>query len=146
MLKVELTKNYAGVTISGDYKDLNCLYDSISSLISGEYTNIGEYIMQNHIYGFLYDVRHAYQGAREIELIDNEFDEYKREYFSIKKKEVTDKNLYFSFNYLLTDLLLDMALIKYFINKVDKKENDIYNASINMVNYFYSIVFHYQKC
>ena len=142
MLKVELTKNYAGVTISGDYKDLNCLYDSISSLISGEYTNIGEYIMQNHIYGFLYDVRHAYQGTREIELIDNEFDDYKREYFSIKKREVTDKNLYFSFNYLLTDLLLDMALIKYFINKVDKKENDIYNASINMVNYFYSIVLH----
>lgn len=40
----------------------------------------------------------------------------------------------------MTDLLLDMILIKYFINKVDKKENNIYNPYINMVNFFYAIV------
>lgn len=140
MLKVELTKNYAGVTISGDYNDLDYLYDSISYLIHGEPISIGEYTMQNHLYGFLYDVRHAYQGDREVKLIDNSLDKYKREYFNLKENEVTDKNVCFSFNYLLPDLLLDMVLIKYFINKVHKKENDIYNPHINMVNYFYSIV------
>ena len=140
MLKVKLTKNYAGVTISGDYNDLDHLYDSIYYLIHGEPISIGEYTMQNHLYGFLYDVRHAYQGDREVELIDNNLDKYKREYFNLKENEVTDKNLCFSFNYLLPDLLLDMVLIKYFINKVCKKENDIYNPHINMVNYFYSIV------
>ena len=71
MLKVKLTKNYAGVTISGDYNDLDHLYDSIYYLIHGEPISIGEYTMQNHLYGFLYDVRHAYQGDREVELIDN---------------------------------------------------------------------------
>lgn len=140
MLKVELTKNYAGVTISGDYNDLDYLYDSINYLIHGEPISIGEYTMQNHLYGFLYDVRHAYQGDREVELIDNNLDKYKREYFNLKENEVTDKNVCFSFNYLLPDLLLDMVLIKYFISKVYKKENDIYNPHINMVNYFYSIV------
>lgn len=140
MLKVELTKNYAGVTISGDYNDLDYLYDSINYLIHGEPISIGEYTMQNHLYGFLYDVRHAYQGDREVELIDNSLDKYKREYFNLKENEVTDKNVCFSFNYLLPDLLLDMVLIKYFISKVYKKENDIYNPHINMVNYFYSIV------
>lgn len=140
MLKVELTKNYAGVTISGDYNDLDYLYDSINYLIHGEPISIGEYTMQNHLYGFLYDVRHAYQGDREVELIDNNLDKYKREYFNLKENEVTDKNVCFSFNYLLPDLLLDMVLIKYFINKVYKKENNIYNPHINMVNYFYSIV------
>lgn len=140
MLKVKLTKNYAGVTISGDYNDLDYLYDSINYLIHGEPISIGEYTMQNHLYGFLYDVRHAYQGDREVELIDNNLDKYKREYFNLKENEVTDKNVCFSFNYLLPDLLLDMVLIKYFINKVCKKENDIYNPHINMVNYFYSIV------
>ena len=30
MLKVELTENYAGVTIYGDYNDLDFLYDSIN--------------------------------------------------------------------------------------------------------------------
>lgn len=140
MLKVELTKNYAGVTISGDYNDLDYLYDSINYLIHGEPISIGEYTMQNHLYGFLYDVRHAYQGDREVELIDNSLEKYKREYFNLKENEVTDKNVCFSFNYLLPDLLLDMVLIKYFISKVYKKENDIYNPHINMVNYFYSIV------
>ena len=140
MLKVELTKNYAGVKISGDYNDLDHLYDSINYLIHGDPISIGEYTMQNHLYGFLYDVRHAYQGDREVELIDNCLDEYKREFFDVNKKEVTDKNVCFSFNYLLPDLLLDMVLIKYFINRVPKKENDIYNPHINMVNYFYSIV------
>ena len=33
-----------------------------------------------------------------------------------------------------------MILIKYFIYRVDKKENDMYNPHINMVNFFYSIV------
>ena len=43
MLKVKLTKNYAGVTISGDYNDLDHLYDSIYYLIHGEPISIGEY-------------------------------------------------------------------------------------------------------
>ena len=102
--------------------------------------NIGEYTMQNHLYGFLYDVRHAYQGQRGMELVDNYLSDSTREWFNVKKKDVTDKNVCFCFNYLLTDLLLDMVLIKYFIYKVDKKENDMYNPHINMVNFFYSIV------
>ena len=96
--------------------------------------------MQNHLYGFLYDVRHAYQGQRGMELIDNYLSDSTREWFDVKKKDVTDKNVCFCFNYLLTDLLLDMILIKYFIYRVDKKENDMYNPHINMVNFFYSIV------
>ena len=140
MLKVELTENYGGVTIYGDYNDLDHLYDSINYLIHGEPKNIGEYTMQNHLYGFLYDVRHAYQGQRGMELVDNYLSDSTREWFNVKEKEVTDKNVCFCFNYLLTDLLLDMVLIKYFIYRVDKKENDIYNPHINMVNFFYSIV------
>lgn len=140
MLRVKLTKNYTGVTIDGDYDDLDFLYDSINHLIHGEEENIGEYMMQNHLYGFLYEVRHTYQAQREALLIENGLNKYVREYFNLKNKDVTDNNIYFSFNYLLPDILLDMILIKYFIRKVPKKENDIYNPYINMVNYFYSLV------
>lgn len=140
MLKVKLTENYAGFTIYGDYDDLDFLYDSINYLIHVDAENIGEYVMQNHIYGFLYDVRHAYQGQRSVSLIDNSLNDNTRNLFNLKKKDITDKNIYFSFNYLLPDLLLDMILIKHFIYKIDKKENDIYNPYLNMVNYFYSIV------
>ena len=142
MLKVELTKNYAGVTIYGDYNDLDFLYDSISYLIHGDPSSDGEYIMQNHLYGFLYDVRHAYQGDREAILVDNYLQDYKRKWLEIRKKDATEHNVYFCFNYLLPDIFLDMVLIKYFIRKVDKKVNDVYNPYINMVNYFYSLVLH----
>ena len=142
MLKVELTENYAGVTIYGDYNDLDFLYDSISYLIHGDPSSDGEYIMQNHLYGFLYDVRHAYQGDREAILVDNYLQDYKRKWLEIRKKDVTEHNVYFCFNYLLPDIFLDMVLIKHFIRKVDKKVNDVYNPYINMVNYFYSLVLH----
>ena len=140
MLKVKLTENFAGVTISGDFNDLDFLYDSISYLIKDDETSDGEYVMQNHLYAFLYDVRHAYQGSREITLIDNNLNDSMRQWFGIKKKDVTDNNVYFSFNYLLPDLLLDIILVKYFIRKINKKDNNIFNPYINMVNYFYSVV------
>ena len=142
MLKVELTENYAGVTIYGDYNDLDNLYDSIHYFIKEEPNSLGEYIMQNHIYGFLYDVRHAYQGDREAILIDNYLQEDKRKWLGLKKKDITEHNMYFSFNYLLPDIFLDMILIKNFMRNIDKKVNDIYNPYINQVNYFYSLVLH----
>ena len=44
MLKVELTENYAGVTIYGDYNDLDFLYDSINYQIE----NLN-YYLNNHL-------------------------------------------------------------------------------------------------
>lgn len=139
MLKVKLTENYAGITISGDFYDLNFLYDSINYLINNDEKSAGEYAMQNHLYAFLYDIRHAYQGGREAILIDNNLNDSTREWFGIKKKDVTDKNIYFCFNYLMPDLLLDIILVKYFVRKINRKDDDIFNQYINMVNYFYSV-------
>ena len=95
MLKVELTKNYAGVTIYGDYNDLNFLYDAINYLIYKDPSSDGEYTMQNHLYGFLYDVRHAYQGQRGAILIDNDLNDNTREWFKFKKKDITEEGVHF---------------------------------------------------
>ena len=138
MIKVKLTENYAGVNISGDYEDLDELYNAIHYLIKQDPNNEMEESMQNHLYGFLYDVRHAYQGDRDIELIENGLSDYKKEYFKIKK--IVKENVYFSFNYVLPDLILDMVLIKYFIRNIDKKESDIFNPYINLINLFYAKV------
>ena len=140
MLKIKLTENYTGFEICGDYDELNFLYDSIHYLIKEEAETIEEEIMQNHIYGFLYDVRHAYQGDRDIELIDNELREEVREWKNIKKREVTDLNLYYKFNYLLPDLIEDIILIKHFKRKVIKEEIDIFNVYNNYVDLFYSLI------
>lgn len=50
MLKVKLTENYTGVIISGDYDDLDYLYDSIHYFIKEEEESIGDYCLKNHIY------------------------------------------------------------------------------------------------
>lgn len=136
MLKVKLTDNYTGFNISGDYKDLNCLYDAIHYFIADDYDNLGKYMMQTHIYGFLYDVRHAYGHSRDYELVNNGLDDNSIVVLGLTKDDVTENNMYFSFNYFLPDLILDIILIKNFINVEDK----IYNSSYNMINFFYSLV------
>lgn len=141
MIKLEFTDNYTGINISGDYEDLDFLYDSIHYLIKGEPKNIVEEAMQNHLYGFLYDVRHGYQGDRNFKFVVNELRKETREHNKIPKKEITDNNLYYSFNYILTDLFTDMLLIKYFILKLPQNEKDDYNPYLNNVKLFYSLVF-----
>lgn len=142
MLKTKLTENYTGITITGDYDDFNYLYDAIASIIGDEETidSYQEYMMQNHLYAFLYDLRHAYKGDRQALLIPNYVSDFKLNNLNLKKKDISKNNVYFSFNYLITDLLLDMMLIKNFINKLPKKDNNKFNHNINLVNYFYSIV------
>ncbi len=140
MLKVTLTENYAGFTISGDHEDLESLYGAISYLVDGDTKGKEEYLMQNHIYAFLYDLRHAHQGQREVCFVDNYLDDDTKEWFGIKETDVTRNNLYYSFNYLIPQLLLDMIIIKHFIKKVPDKSKDVYNTNINLVNYFYSLV------
>ena len=133
MLKVELTENYAGVTIYGDYNDLDFLYDSINYLIHGDPTSDREYTMQNHLYGFLYDVRHAYQGQREAILIDNNLNDNTREWFKFKKKDITDKNICFCFNYLLPDLFLDMVFTQLCLSIISYELNRNY-----LINEYYA--------
>ena len=97
MLRVKLTDNYTGFNISGDYKDLNCLYDAFHYYISDDKDTLEEYMMQTHIYGFLYDVRHAYQSSRDYELVNNGLDDYTIEWLGLTKDDVTENNMYFSF-------------------------------------------------
>ena len=140
MLQVKLTDNYAGVTISGDFNDLNYLYNSINCFLKEKPSSGGEDSMQLHSYGFLYDLRHAYQGDREYTLVDNNLSESKRKWFGIKKSAVTENNVYYSFNYILPELIVDAILINSFVNNMSKKDIDKYTAELNFVNYFYSLV------
>ena len=63
MLKVRTTPNLYGVTLMGDYEDLDKLYDSISNYLSFYIDNVEYY--PYHEYEYLlalnYDIRHCYQ-------------------------------------------------------------------------------------
>jgi len=63
MLLGEPTKKGAGIILWGDYHDLNNLYETVSKLSNsiGPEGSISDFVL-----GLCYDIRHAYQGDREI--------------------------------------------------------------------------------
>lgn len=119
MIKVKLTDNYTGVQMTGDYNDFDYLYDCIFHVVEGDPKSIEEEIMQNHLFGFLYDIRHAYQGDREV----------------IKEKG----NTYYRFNIVLTECLLDVILLKHFVLR-NIKSVDYFHEELNYIQYFYSSI------
>ena len=115
MLIVKSTPNLFGISLQGDYQDLQALYDSISRYLDFYQTN--EETFPYHEYEYLlslnYDIRHAYMGSRETVCIENNASEtgimaesiyelppsVKKENRSIRTK-FADGNLYFSVNIL----------------------------------------------
>lgn len=66
MLYMEPTKAYAGCLLYGDYYDLKELYETLYYITEAfpygkQYWNLQDYAL-----GLCYDIRHAYQGQREI--------------------------------------------------------------------------------
>ena len=82
MLTITTTKHQLGALISGDYNDLNELYDSLSRYLDFYQTNNEEqpYSEYEFLLSLNYDIRHAFQGNREYISVKNNAkagDEYK---------------------------------------------------------------------
>ena len=73
MLKVRSTPNLYGVTLMGDYDDLDKLYDSISNYLAFYQENSVWFPYHEYEYmlALNYDIRHCYQGDRGYEAVDN---------------------------------------------------------------------------
>lgn len=95
MLRVKSTKNNTGITISGDYNDLCELYESMGELTGTEKSYPGYECVNFNCLGFAYDIRHAFMGDREVELVDNGVNRDIEKYHSMI---MPSKNLYFSVN------------------------------------------------
>ncbi len=96
MIKLENTPKALGITIKGDYYDLNELYDAVCqpadlyftfifNALKEKYPSnperyedlIGDYdYAHNCILGLCYDIRHAYQGDRDIEYMREDKNKY----------------------------------------------------------------------
>ena len=80
MLFGEATKKGAGIILWGDYHDLKNLYETVWKLSKsiGPEGSISDFVL-----GLCYDIRHAYQGDREInEFGIDELDKVK--YYGVK--------------------------------------------------------------
>lgn len=138
MIKVKLTPNYTGFNIKGTFDDFYELYDNISYFLGiEECENVFEEDMRLHILGFLYDLRHAYQGSRNIKAVDNGLSDEQKEYYGISKS--IKKDILYDFDYVVPELLTDVLLFKHFSKSKTKKMNE-YDTNYNSVITFYSKV------
>lgn len=71
MIFARMTPKYAGLSILGDYMDLEHLYDALHEVVGeeGEYRGFGAARLR--VLGLCYDLRHALMGDRELEFVDN---------------------------------------------------------------------------
>lgn len=134
MIKVENTENYLGVTISGDYDDLDMLLEALYTITideSDEKYAKRYFDMSTRLLSLAYDIRHAIQGDREIEFVDNGINKEKL----IQQKILAhNKNIYFSVNVFYPELIFELLAINELINirmdMICKPKND-YEKPLN---------------
>ena len=102
MLTIKPTKKLMGVTIQGDYNDLQELQEAIYRMCGENDIDDPHYSIRNRLLGLCYDIRHAYQGDRDVELKDNAFTKELSEWHEIK---ADSKNVYYSVDVLFTEAL-----------------------------------------
>lgn len=108
MLKIENTENYCGVTIQGDYYDLNELYNAISALILDDDSYLGYEQVRIYVLSFLYDLRHAYQGERAAEVVY----EYAKEDLKFLSMPLSTHHIYYSFHFPWANMIFVISCLE----------------------------------
>lgn len=133
MILVKNTKNLTGVTVSGDFSDLYNLVEALHEITIDEFSEKHyRYIdMSTRVLGLCYDIRHAYQGDRDVELVDNNMTEDKMKWHSIIAPK---SNVYYSCNYLYPEMFFVMlalnALVELRIRSLTKTKH-IYSEAMD---------------
>ncbi|ETA79551.1 DUF6904 family protein [Youngiibacter fragilis] len=110
MIKVENTPSYTGVKISGDYNDLYSLVEALHEICDiGDDRRLTNYrCITTRVLGLCYDIRHAFQGDREVELVDNGMDEDKMKWHNMVVPKV---NVCYSCNSLYPEMFYIMIAL-----------------------------------
>jgi hypothetical protein len=155
MITIKNTENFTGVCISGDFNDLDKLINAFYSITIDEFSekNKGHISISTRLLGLCYDIRHALQGDRDVELVDNGMNEDKIRLHAIIAPK---NNVYYKCNYLYPEMFFvmlalnelvklrvsELAKSKYGYNKVLDK-NVIWDDIIAIIRYFQS---EFMKC
>lgn len=112
MLKIKNTINNLGVTILGDYDDFEQLYEALHNIV-GEEDEYGNYESSRlRVLGLCYDIRHAMQGDREYELVDNGIDE---DIMKTRSMIMPKNNVYLKINAFWPETLYILMVLNDFI-------------------------------
>jgi len=119
MLTLNNTSNLAGISISGDYYDLDTLYMSLLTIIGDEEDFRTYEGARLRILGVQYDIRHAFQADREFEFVRNGMDADRMKLLSMITPE---KNLYYKVNVYYPEVLFVTLAINDFIRLYANKQ------------------------
>lgn len=115
MITVKNTPNIAGVEISGDFYDFEKLVNAFYVLTVDEFSeknnrgySRGHINISTRVLGLCYDLRHAMQGDRQVELVENGMNEEKMKFHSIIAPR---NNVYYKCNYLYPEMFLVMLAL-----------------------------------
>jgi hypothetical protein len=126
MLQSKPTEHLMGITILGDYNDFSELVDSIYRITGPEEGSAdGYYGVQNRLLGLCYDIRHAYQGDRDVVLVDNNMDKNKMKWHEMITPE---QNVYYSVEVMFPEAIFIAASVpemylcadRYYGSRADK--------------------------
>ena len=133
MIIIKNTENLAGVCISGDFNDLDKLVDAFYAITIDEFSekHKNHIDISTRVLGLCYDIRHAFQGDREIELVANGMDQDKMKFHSIIAPQ---NNVYYKCNYLYPEMFFVMLalneLAKLRIRELVKSRH-VYNEALD---------------
>jgi hypothetical protein len=110
MISIKNTPNLTGVIISGDFDDLYNLVEAFYAITVNEYSeNHQEYLKVSiRVLGLCYDIRHAFMGDREVELVENHMTEDKMKWHSLIAPK---SNVYYKCNCLYPEMFFVMLAL-----------------------------------
>ena len=119
MVRMEMTPNYTGVKISGTQEEFEAIVDAIYELVIDELSEDPHYyVVSNRILGMCYDIRHAFMGDREIEIVRDNTPEHLVDYRDLPVEQtsfiVSDNFLYpeLCFVMMALDVVIDYRMRK----------------------------------
>ena len=110
MIRIKNTPNFAGVEISGDFNDFESLVNAFYKVTVDESSQKNQaYIhISTRVLGLCYDIRHAMQGEREIELVENGINDAVMKFHSLIAPR---NNVYYKCNYLYPEMFFTMLAL-----------------------------------
>lgn len=136
MIKVYPSENFAGVVVSGDYFDLDQLYESLHYILPSEGEDIAYEQVGIRVLGFCYDLRHAKMGNRDIVYVENGLHE---EAIKQLKIHASTNNIYFAFPTLYPEMIFILMALNHFVRKYDQFSGWL-NPSVLVVKSFQAAV------
>lgn len=131
MIFITNTPNSAGVTVHGDFLDINELYDALHAIVGDEDEYPSYEAARIRVLGVCYDLRHALMGDREIEFIDNGMDADKMKRLSTITHE---QNVYLKINVYWPEILfITMALNDFILLNKKKCKHPQWDSTIATV-------------